>query len=405
MIVGPCTVVTGGPEPAVLEDAAVRVLGAHISHVGPAGPLAAAFPDDMRWPARGRMVMPGFVNTHAHLARHLARGLPMRTPGEWRRYERALEPEDVYWAVAAALVEGVRHGVTTVCDFHRAGTEVDASLSEVVTAAGKVGVRVATCWGTSETDAPHERRATARESNGFGKQLRRDGRVRAMMGVEAITLEGIDSLVGDAMAEGGEGVPVHVDLALDLTPAERGRARRAPRAESMPATVWAHAEVAPRDLVQSARERGDLLTAIGFGSVAALVREAEVGWGSDASVNAPPLPDQTPGWTLGARADCHYRRLYVNGPRWAGRFFGERLGAIAPGAPADLVLVDYRPATEFSSRTLMEHLWAGLLRAPVSSVMVAGEVVMDNGVLVTQDEREVCAKAQECARRAWSKLS
>jgi len=403
VIVGPCTVVTGGAEPVVLEDAAVRVLGAHISHVGPAGHLAAAFPEDMRWPARGRLLMPGFVNTHAHLARHFARGLPMRTPADWRRYERALDAEDVYWAVAAALIEGVRHGVTTVCDFHRAGPGVDASLAEVATAAGKVGVRVATCWGTSETDAPQERRATVRESRGFGAQLRRDGKVRAMMGVEAVTLAGIDALVDDAMAEAGENVPVHVDLALDLTPAELGRTRGTSR-RTMPAVVWAHAENAPRDLVQGARERGDLLTAIGFGSVAALVREAEVGWGSDASVNAPPIPDQTPGWTLGARADCHYRRLYVNGPRWAGRFFGERLGTISPGAPADLVLVDYRPATEFSSRTLMEHLWAGLLRAPVSSVMVAGEIVMDNGVLVTLDEKEVSAKVKESARRAWGRL-
>ena len=33
MIIGPCVVVTGGPEPAVLEDAGVRVIGAHIAQV------------------------------------------------------------------------------------------------------------------------------------------------------------------------------------------------------------------------------------------------------------------------------------------------------------------------------------------------------------------------------------
>jgi len=134
------------------------------------------------------------------------------------------------------------------------------------------------------------------------------------------------------------------------------------------------------------------------------VREADVGWGSDASVNAPPLPDITHGWTLGARAEAHYRRLFVNGPAWAGHFFGEALGTLTPGAPADLVLVDYRPATEFSVRTLPEHLWAGLLRAPVSGVMVSGEIVMDNGVLVTLDEREVAIRARECAKRVWERL-
>ena len=80
------------------------------------------------------------------------------------------------------------------------------------------------------------------------------------------------------------------------------------------------------------------------------------------------------------------------------------LGQIASGSPADFLLVDYRPATEFSSRTLLEHLWCGLLRAPVSCVMVAGEIIMDNGIIVAIDEREVAARARECAKRVWKRL-
>ena len=85
MIIAPCTVVTGGSHPRVFEDAAVRVVGAHIAQVGPAGEVARAHPEDTLWPARGRVLMPGFVNTHVHLARHLARGLALRGPGAWRR--------------------------------------------------------------------------------------------------------------------------------------------------------------------------------------------------------------------------------------------------------------------------------------------------------------------------------
>ena len=71
MIIGPCIVVTGGPRPAVLDGAGVRVIGSHIAQVGPAGSLAAAHPDDTLWPARGRVLMPGLVNAHDHL-RNLA---------------------------------------------------------------------------------------------------------------------------------------------------------------------------------------------------------------------------------------------------------------------------------------------------------------------------------------------
>src|SRR5437773_4789381 len=135
VIIGPCTVFTGGAEPAVIEEAAVRVVGGHIAQLGPAGNLASGHPDETLWPARGRVLMPGFVNTHAHLARHLARGLGLRSAADWRRYDDALSPNDVHWAVMAALVEGVRHGVTSVCDFHRSGACLERALPEVGAAA------------------------------------------------------------------------------------------------------------------------------------------------------------------------------------------------------------------------------------------------------------------------------
>lgn len=405
MIVGPCTVVAGRREPGVREGVGVRVVGAHIAQVGPLGSLAAAHPEETLWPARGRVLMPGLVNTHAHLARHLARGLPIRSAREWRRYEHALSPEDVYWSVMAGLVEGVRHGVTTVCDFHRSGSCLDLSLSEVVGAARKLGVRLATCYGAAEEDTADERRAAMDECLGFAGELtrRREGRLCSMVGVQAVTLDGVERLLREALERAGDRLAVHMDLELDLTPAERWSARRAWPERALP-NLWAHAECAPRGLLGVVQERGDGLSAVGAGSVAALAREAEVGWGSDSGVNAPPLADGGHGWAPGVGAESHYRRLFVNGPRWAASHFGARLGVIEPGAPADFLLVDYSPATEFNARTLLAHLCSGLLRAPVSGVMVAGQVLMDNGTLVAVDELEVAARARECAGRVWGRL-
>jgi cytosine/adenosine deaminase-related metal-dependent hydrolase len=400
VIVGPCTVVTGGPEPQVYPDAAVRIVGAHIAAIASLGDLAYAFPDETLWPARGRVLMPGFINNHAHLARHLARGLALRSAREWGRYDRALSAEDVSWAVKAALVEGVRHGVTTVVDFHRSGACLDLSLAEVIGAADRVGVRVATCYGAAEDDTPLERRAAIDECVGFARDLERtrQGRLRGMLGVQATSLRGIETLLAEAMESAG-GLAVHVDLALDLTPAERWT-----RAEVLPDTalpaIWAHAERAPRNLVGAVRDRGDSLCATGSGA-AALMRETEVAWGSDDGANAPPLPD---GAMQPGMLEAQYRRLFLAGARWASDHFGEELGIIKPSAPADFILVDYRPASELSTRTLSSHLWNGLLRAPVAGVMVAGNVVMDNGVVVSVDEAEVAVRARECAARVWERL-
>jgi cytosine/adenosine deaminase-related metal-dependent hydrolase len=405
VIIGPCMVVTGGPEPAVLEDAAVRVIGAHIAQVGPAGGLAAANPDETLWPARGRVLLPGLVNTHAHLARHLARGLGLRTSEDWRRYDAALSPDDVYWAVMAGLVEGIRHGVTSVCDFHRSGNCLDRALPEVASAAGKAGVRIATCYGADEDDTPEGRRAALKEGAGFARDLarKRSGRLRGMIGARATTLAGVETLLQEALAAAGEQHAVHVDLEIDTTPAERWAGGIWPPGASP--TLWAHADRAPRGLVGAVQGRGDALTATGTSAVAALARETDLGWGSDAGANAPPVPDASQGWNADRRTiAAHYRRLFVNGADWAAHHFGPGLGTIAPGAPADLMLVDYRPATEFSPGTVLDHVWAGLLRAPVSGVMVAGEILLDHGHVVTMDEGEVAARARECARRVWQRL-
>ena len=153
-----------------------------------------------------------------------------------------------------------------------------------------------------------------------------------------------DDSVREALDVAGGLLGVHVDLNLDLTPAERWRSRGGWRARSLP-TLGAHAESAPRGLLGELRERGDSLSAVGVGSVAALVREGELAWGTDAGVNAPPLPDPLHSLGFGAPAAAHYQRLFVG-----------------------------------------------------------GEIVLDNGTLVNVDEREVAARAKECAKRVSDQL-
>jgi cytosine/adenosine deaminase-related metal-dependent hydrolase len=77
-------------------------------------------------------------------------------------------------------------------------------------------------------------------------------------------------------------------------------------------------------------------------------------------LNAPPEGS-------GDDARLLYERVFVRGARIAAGYFGDGLGTIAAGAPADLVLLDYDPATELSPRTLASHLANGLLRAPRAS--------------------------------------
>lgn len=404
MIVGPGYLVCGGEAHEVIPDGGLRIVGSHVAQIGRAADLAATFPDESLWPARGRVILPGLVNTHSHLARHLARGLELCGEPEWARYDSALAAEDIYWSALAGLVEGVRHGVTTVFDFHRSSGCVENSLLEIRAAAARLGVRAGLCYGAADREGAAARRAAYEECLGLASEVRRErsGRVAALVGVGVTRLETAEEALFEAYGAAGGRLPVHAALELDATPAERWVTRSRWPARQPP-TQWAHAERAPRGFLGEIRGRGHALSATGADSVAVLLREAEVSWGSDGAVNAPPVPDprRSPG---AAEAEAHYRRLFVNGPRWAEAAFGAALGRLEPGAHADLLLVDYLPATELDRRTLPAHLWSGMLRASVSGVMVAGDVVMDDGRPVTVDEQEVAARARECADRLWRRL-
>lgn len=72
----------------------------------------------------GRLLIPGFANTHAHLGMTIFRGYADDIAlSEWLQdwiwpAEEELTPEEVYWASSLALLESIRSGVTTVSDMY-----------------------------------------------------------------------------------------------------------------------------------------------------------------------------------------------------------------------------------------------------------------------------------------------
>ncbi|MBQ7351578.1 MAG: amidohydrolase [Clostridia bacterium] len=74
--------------------------------------------------AKGNIVMPGFVNTHCHLAMTLFRGYAENSNFRnwWMDYMRPLEEkfevDDCYYGATLGMLELIKNGVTTVADFY-----------------------------------------------------------------------------------------------------------------------------------------------------------------------------------------------------------------------------------------------------------------------------------------------
>jgi 5-methylthioadenosine/S-adenosylhomocysteine deaminase len=168
---------------SVIPDGALLVDGSKIVAVGPAADLEpAASPGTAIWPQRGRLLMPGLVNTHMHsgLLRGTAEQLPV---WEWLRVHidpmhRVLRPEEAEAAAWLCYAEAILSGTTTVVDMWR-------YLDGAVRAATQLGNRLVTVNYTGAHpdhdyfDTPDDNERLLRAAHGTA-----GGRIDVWVGLE-----------------------------------------------------------------------------------------------------------------------------------------------------------------------------------------------------------------------------
>jgi len=129
----------------VLPDHTVVVTGDRITEICPSAEFRLGARDDV-YPARGKYVLPGLINSHVHTVQHLGRGLADDVDIlTWLHkriwpYESHLEPEDSYVNTLHCGLEQLANGVTTFADagIHHA--------EPTVRAIKELGVRAALCF-------------------------------------------------------------------------------------------------------------------------------------------------------------------------------------------------------------------------------------------------------------------
>jgi 5-methylthioadenosine/S-adenosylhomocysteine deaminase len=137
------TVVTMNGSRAILNDGAVVVRGDTIIAVGPRSELEARYDAAQTIEAKGKLVLPGFVNGHTHVPMTLFRGLHDDvTLNDWLyKYifpaeAKNVNQEFVRWGTRLAAAEQIRGGVTTFADMYY----FEDAVAEETKAAGMRGV-------------------------------------------------------------------------------------------------------------------------------------------------------------------------------------------------------------------------------------------------------------------------
>src|SRR6185295_3755911 len=100
----------------------------------------------------------------------------------------------------------------------------------------------------------------------------------------------------------------------------------------------------------------------------------------------------------GARATDVFNAATIGGATALGR---SDLGRLAPGAKADVVIINLRSTRYGPARDPINALVEYGSGADVETVIVDGEVVVENGRSTRIDDDELFAQAQTGANRAW----
>jgi 5-methylthioadenosine/S-adenosylhomocysteine deaminase len=143
LIVSGGTVVTMDGARTVYDEGAVAVKGDTIVAVGPRGELEARYLATQTIDAKGKLVLPGFINGHTHVPMTLFRGLHDDvTLNDWLyKYIFPAEKNDVdeqfvRWGTRLAAAEQIRGGITTFADMYY----FEDAVAEETKAAGMRGV-------------------------------------------------------------------------------------------------------------------------------------------------------------------------------------------------------------------------------------------------------------------------
>jgi len=412
-----------------------------ISALGPTQKLRREYPGAHFVDARGGLIMPGLINLHHHAYYTLARGLrprpgagkglPALLEGRWWRLDRAMNLEDVYHGAAAAFLECVRSGVTTVFDHHASYGAVTGSLSEISRAADELGLRACLCYEVSDREGESKCRAAIQENVDFIREASRrgDGMRCGMMGMHAgFTLSDRTLEACMEALPATSGCHIHVAECLEDTThslqtygksvvrrlRERGVLGRKALAAHCIHLNWEDVQILREtDTAVIHCPRSNMCNAAGAADVTEYSR-ARVGLGLGTDGEAADML----GELAAASALCRHssqnpdagfeelpRALFTSNAAFANRFFETPLGVLRPGAAGDVIVLDYRPPTPLTAENLDLHLLAAAGTARVSTTAAAGKLLMEYGVLLCADEEKLLDGARKQAADLWRRVN
>jgi 5-methylthioadenosine/S-adenosylhomocysteine deaminase len=429
------TVVTMDAQRRVIEDGAVAIRGDSIVAVGPRAEIESRFEAAQTIDAHGALVMPGLINGHAHAAMSLFRGLADDLAlDEWlQKYifpaeARNVTPDFVNWGTKLGVLEMLRGGITTYADMYY----FEDVVARVTKDAGMRGVLGETIidFPAPDNETPGEALAYTQK---YLNQWKGDPLIIAAVAPHSIYTCSEKTLQDAATLARRNGAPILIHIAEAQFELEQSREKHGAtpvayleRAGILgPDVIGAHCIwVDQADIATLAHfnvgcinnPSSNMKTAAGVMPVPEMLAAGEpIGLATDGAAsnnNQDMFEEMDLAAKLQKIARMNPRALpekqvvemaTINGAR--ALHLEKIIGSLETGKKADLILVDIGAPHATPMYDVYSELVYALKASDVRTVVIAGNIVMRDRRMLTLDEKEILAKAEEYKKKVTSSLA
>lgn len=441
ILVGNGTVITRDNNTPIIKQGCIAIEGNKIAEVGLTSKLKEKYRGARFIDAKGKLIMPGFINAHMHYYSTFARGLSNDSPpamkfsdilkGLWWRLDKVLTLEDVYYSAIGPMIEQVKCGVTTAVDHHASPYAIRGSLFKIAEAAEYTGIRSNLCYETSDRDGETLAEEGIAENVEFIKYCnnKKDDMLKGMFGLHAsmtISDKTLDKCL-DAISGLGTGFHVHCAEGIEDLEDSKVKYGKGVIERWYDSGALSDKTIAVHCIHISEKEMNMLKE-----KDAIVVHNPESNMGN--AVGASPVPEMFgKGILLGLGTDAYtadmmesYKvgniihkhvkgdskvawveipeMLFTNNRKIVERFIDGQVGILKAGALADVIIVDYNPPTEINEGNINGHLLFGISGRFVDTTIVNGRVLMEDRTLVNIDEERIMARSRELAAEVWKRF-
>lgn len=434
-------VITQDKDRPYIEDGAVVIEGNKIIAVDTTENILAKYKEEDIIDVDGKVIMPGFINTHHHIYSAFARGMASSgKPNEnfleilenlWWKIDKKLSLEDLKYSAYTTYIDCIKKGVTTVFDHNASPFAVTGSLDSIADAAKDLGLRTCLCYEVSDRDGEKIAQEGIDENINFIKKYNTDEQnmIKGMFGLHAsFTLSDETLRKCDEELKGlNAGYHVHVAEGIDDLEQclEKYGKRVVERLRDMDIlgdkTIAVHCIHVTDDELNILRDTNTMVVhnpesnmgnAVGCQPFLELHQKGiTIGLGTDGYTS-----DMTESMKVANIIHKHVKQnpsvawgevpvsMFENNRKIAQKYFSGDLGILRAGALADVIVVDYNPLTPMNENNINSHILFGFTGKDVVTTIIDGKVIMQDRKLVGINEKEIFKTSREVAKKLWDRM-